>query len=222
MKNNIKILIVEDNALTATSIESELRKMGYKKIDMESSYHLAMKKIKNKAPDLILLDISLKGKKTGIDIAYEKEVFNKIPIIYISGLEYSEIEEEMLPTKLKNYFMKPIKHGELKVAIHSLFIDKIWIVDIGHDFSYNLEDKTLFQKKKFVHLGKNEKLLLERLIAQKGEIVLTAILEETIWGSEVKARSSLRTLVGNLRKKLKPEMIVNDVGFGYKLPIPKE
>ena len=222
MKSNIKILIVEDNVLTAMGIESEVKRMGYNGINTASSYDTAMSKIKDETPDLILLDIDLKSKKTGIDIAYEEEVFNKIPIIYISGIENSQIEKEILATKPKNYLMKPIRYQELKIAIHLLLRDKIGIVDIGYDFSYDLSDRTLFKKKNLVSLSKNEKLLLERLIEQKGKIVLTAILEEKVWGSEAKPKSSLRMLVMSLRKKLNPEMIVNALGFGYKLPLPKE
>ena len=217
MKDNIKILIVEDDIVTAMSIESELKRMGYKDIYMANSYHSAMSIIKNKVLDLLLLDISLKGKKTGIDIAYEEEVFDKIPIIFITAIDNREIEKEMLPTKLKNYLAKPIRYNEFRVNISLLLNHKIEIVDIGYGFNYDFADRTLLKNKELVSLGKKEKLLLERLIEQKGEIVLTEKLEERVWGNKPKSESSLRTLVGNLRKKLKPEMIVNDIGFGYRL-----
>jgi len=223
MKNSIKILIVEDDVVVAMGIKSELQKIGYKRIDMANSHHTAMRKIQEDAPDLILLDISLKGKKTGIDIAYEEEVFDKIPIIYITGLEESQIEKEILPTRPKYYLIKPIRYKELRVAVSLLLSDKMKIVDIGYNFSYDFADGTLLGARGLVHLGKKERFLLERLIEQKGETVSTSILEAKVWGSKPpKSESSLRTLVGNLRKKLKPKMIVNDVGFGYKLPLPKE
>jgi len=81
MIDKIKILIVEDESLLAIGIKTKLVKMGYKMVDIAINYEKAMLNIKEETPDLILLDVDLKGTFTGIDIANTKEVFNKIPII---------------------------------------------------------------------------------------------------------------------------------------------
>jgi len=224
MRANIRILIVEDEVLTAKSMESEIRKMGYDTINIAISYTKAMQSIKSQTPDLILLDIKLKGKYTGIDIANEKEVLNKIPIIYLTGCTESKTINNLLATNPKSYLSKPIKYKDLQVAIALALEYKKESVEIGYGFSYDLKNRNLFRKQKPIKLSPNEKLLLEKLIKEKGEFVPSNILEFAIWGNEVKSDSSLRTLVGNLRKKLKAEveMIKTIPYFGYKLILPKD
>lgn len=220
MKDNIKILIVEDEALAAKAIETQLTQMGYKIIFIAINYTKAMKIIKQKRPDLILLDIDLKDSYTGIDIANEKEVLNRIPIIYTTSHTDHKTLKELIATKPKSYLSKPIKYEDLKVAISLALIPKDYknsLVNIGDDFTYSLKDQTLLKHQELVKLSKNEKILLERLIQAKSNFVSSKELEFSIWAYETKSENSLRTLVRSLRKKLKPDLIINKISFGYKL-----
>jgi len=225
MKDKIKILIVEDEVLTAKSIASQLMKMGYKMPSIAKSHDKAMSKIKKETFDLILLDVDLKHEQTGMDVANEKEVLNRIPIIYITGYKDSETLEEIMLTNPKSYLSKPLRYEELNVAVSLALASKLKmkkVVEMGHNFSYDLENQNLFCKKELVKLSKNEKLLLERLMDGNGEAISIKELEFSIWGYESKSENSLRTLVGSLRKKLNPSMIVTQRYFGYRLILPKK
>jgi len=227
MKSDIRILIVEDEAITAKGIESQIRKMGYRDIDIAISYNKAIRSIKENRPDLILLDINLKSSYSGIDIANTEEVLNQIPIIYLTGCTTdSQMVKDLVATNPIAFIPKPIKDmdKDLQEAISLALAEdeKSGIVEIGEDYSYDFETEKLFYKREFIKLSKNERLLLERLIMGKGEVVEAEKLEFEIWEYEVRAKSSLRTLVGSLRKKLNPKMIVNIPFFGYKLNIPKD
>lgn len=218
MIDKIKILIVEDTAITAKGIKSQLLKMGYERIDIAINYEKAMRNIQVEIPDLILLDVDLNSTHTGIDLANEKEVFNKVPIIYITSFKDAQTLEDIMLTNPKNYLAKPLRYEELEVAVTLALKEKmIKTVDLGHEFNYDFEKGELFKNKVLVHLTKKEKLLLESLIRRKGEYVSPKILELEIWEDGTKSESSLRTLVANLRKKLKPEMIVTQASLGYKL-----
>jgi len=225
MKSKAKILIVEDNAITAKGIQTQIKNIGYNSIDIATTYNKAMSKIKKNRPDLILLDINLKGEYNGIDIANEKEVLNKIPIIYITGDD--EIQtEDLIETNPKAYISKPIKDRDrdLKVAISLALMsdNRDKIVQIGYGFSFDCINKVLMYQNRLIKISKNEKLLLERLIEGIGEVVYFSELEIYIWGYESKTEGSLRTLVWNLKKKLNPNMIENIKSFGYKLNLPKD
>jgi len=222
MKINSKILIVEDEAITAKAIESQIKKMGYDNTAIAINYKNAMKSIREDKPDLILLDIDLKSDYSGIDIANQKEVFNKIPIIYLTACTDLKTIENLIATNPKAYLSKPLRFEELQVAIALALDYKKGVIDIGYEFSYDLENRNLFQKQQPIKLSYKEKLLLERLIERDGECVPLKVLEFEIWGHEVKSESSLRTLVSSLRKKLNPKMIVNVTSFGYKLELPKD
>ena len=122
MKKNINILIVEDEAITARAIESELKKMGYDSIFIATNYDKALSTIKSNQPDLILLDINLHDKYDGIDLANSKEVFKKIPIIYITANSDEHSMEEMIATKAEAYLSKPLKYEELHFLINKTLL----------------------------------------------------------------------------------------------------
>jgi len=223
MKSNATILIVDDDAQIAKQIESQIRKMGYKNIIIAVSYHRAMRSIKDKIPDLILLDINLESDYNGIDLANEKEVLNKIPIIYITGGIDSQKKKDLMGTSPKIFLLKPIKVEELEINMALALGHKKGVIDIGYDLSYDLENSLLFYKNKYIKLSKNEKLLIEILIEAKGKSVPTEILKSEVWGDKIMSKNSLIMLVGSLRKKLGvKEMIVHISSLGYKLPLPKD
>ncbi|MGV6831970.1 MAG: response regulator [bacterium] len=222
MNSNIKILIVEDQIFIAKIIETHLIQMGYKSIFIAKNYHKAMKIIKQKTPDLILLDIHLKDSYTGIDIANEKEVLNRIPFIYLTTSTDQQTLEELIDTKPSAYLSQPIKYQDLKVAISLALIPKYYensLVNIGNDFTYNLNNKMLLKNGNIVQLSTNEQLLLDKLIQAKSSFVSSEELSFTIWAYEPKSESALRTLIGSLRKKLEFKLIKNKPSLGYKLLI---
>jgi DNA-binding response OmpR family regulator len=223
MKKSIKILIVDDEAITAKAIKGEVEKMGYGTVGIATTYNKAMSHIKKETPDLILLDINLKGKQSGIDLANEKIVLNKIPIIYITGYSKHQVIEELLATNLISRLSKPLRYDELEITIALALNHKKGVIELGYDFTYDLENKHLFMENIAIRLSPNEKRLLERLIAQKGEFVPMEVLKFEIWGNEAKAEASLRTLVWNLNKKFKCKKCLKRVEnvpfFGYKLKL---
>ena len=220
MNKSIKILIVEDEAITARAIESELKTMGYDSIFIATTYNKALSSVKTKKPDLILLDINLHDKYDGIDLANSKEVFKKIPIIYITANTDEHSIEEMIATQASAYLSKPLKYEELHFLISKIVFKQEEDIDLGDNFIYNFENHTLFYKKEFIKLSHNEKTLLVQLIKAKGKVVHSHKLELEIWLDKTPAQSSLRTLVRSLRKKLKglnAKKILNVPFIGYKL-----
>ncbi len=216
----ISILIVEDEALTAKAIEGELKKMGYREIHIAISYEKALQEIKTYHFDLILLDINLKSKNSGITLAQHKEVFEKIPVIFITADKDEQTIQDMLATNPKNYLLKPLRYAELKFSIDLALKDKKETINLGYDFTYDLKHQNLFHKQKPIKLSPNEKLLLERLLTEKGDFVYASVLEDSIWGDKIVPESSLRTLILRLRKKLNPKIIVTVAGVGYKVALP--
>lgn len=222
MKNNIKILIVEDDIFTAETIESYLKRMGFTCIYLALTYKKAIKCIEEKTFDLILLDVELDKNHTGIDIAYKEKVFQKIPIIYITGCKDSHTKEELRATNPKSCLLKPITYEQLEMNISvDLFLElneKEVVKQLNFDYSYALKSRTLFHHKETIELTPKEKILLEKLIETKGKVVAQRELELVLWGyNPPPSENSLRTLIGTLKKKLNHKMIVNERSVGYKL-----
>src|ERR1044071_5954773 len=81
---NRKVLIVEDQFIEANDIRLMLIKAGYEVSGIARSVDAAQELIKKEKPGLVLLDIFLKGKLTGIDLASQLKQEN-IAFIYLSA-----------------------------------------------------------------------------------------------------------------------------------------
>ena len=66
-----RILVIEDEAITAQDLKYRLERLGYIVVGTAGSGEEAIKKAKETYPDLILVDISLKGEMDGIETAQQ-------------------------------------------------------------------------------------------------------------------------------------------------------
>jgi len=81
----VKILIVEDENVVARDIQSRLKHLGYTVLGMAASGQTALEKAAEMQPDLVLMDIVLKGDMDGVQTAQQiRERFN-IPVV--SGIQ---------------------------------------------------------------------------------------------------------------------------------------
>ncbi|MHA1381053.1 MAG: response regulator [Candidatus Helarchaeota archaeon] len=112
-----KILIVEDDILLAEDIQYFLQNSKYFATSIVNSGQEALTKIKENPPDLILMDIVLKGKMNGIETAQRIRSKFDIPIIYITAYSGDDIIEQAKSTQPYGYIIKPINDKELLIAI---------------------------------------------------------------------------------------------------------
>jgi DNA-binding LytR/AlgR family response regulator len=86
MKNGTaRILIVEDDMIIAANISLQLTNLGYEVTGIESRGEEAVQHAKTNAPDLLLLDVNLKGNMNGFETAKAIQNFKDIPIIYLTA-----------------------------------------------------------------------------------------------------------------------------------------
>ena len=112
-----KILIVEDEGLTAMELQQKLKFWGYEVPTFAFSKKEAVKKAKKMKPDLILMDIVLKGEGDGIDATFEINNFLDIPIIYLTAYDDKETMKRVQITQPSDYILKPYKDSELHESI---------------------------------------------------------------------------------------------------------
>lgn len=113
----IKILIVEDEALTAMNLKSNLEEMGHRVIGIADSGESAIKKSEELKPNLILMDITLKGEMNGIDAAIMIRKLNPIPIIYMTAHTDTETIEKAKLTQPYGYLPKPCSKIIIRTTI---------------------------------------------------------------------------------------------------------
>lgn len=111
-----KILIVEDEFIVANNLQMILENAGYAITGVAASAREAQEHIQQYKPDLVLLDIRLKGKLSGIDIARKLRAAH-IPFIYLSAYANQPILEEAKTTEPYGFLVKPVREKDLLVAL---------------------------------------------------------------------------------------------------------
>jgi CheY-like chemotaxis protein len=115
--SEVKILIVEDERILALGLKKKLEKLGFKVTATVSTGEDAIKSVKTDKPDLILMDIVLKGEMDGIDAAKLIISLHDIPVIYLTAYADDETINRAAQTYPYGYLMKPYKERELKANI---------------------------------------------------------------------------------------------------------
>ena len=112
-----KILLVEDEAVTAMDIRSGLVQLGYEVVAIVSTGKDAICKSASLLPDLILMDITLAGPMNGIEAATEIGKKHGIPIIFLTSHTDTEAIESAKKTHPFGYLSKPINIQSLAISI---------------------------------------------------------------------------------------------------------
>lgn len=112
-----KILIVEDELLVATDIQESLEMLGYTVIDAVATGADAIKSVDRQLPDVILMDIMLRGEMTGIEAAEAINRRHDVPIIYLTAnADPSTIDKAKFSLPY-GYIIKPFTDRDLQTNI---------------------------------------------------------------------------------------------------------
>ncbi len=115
--STIKILLVEDERIIALDIKSSLLKFGYAVPAIFSSGEKTLEKISDIQPDLVLMDIMLKGNIDGITTAAKiRDVYN-IPVVYLTSHTDEETLERAKKTEPFGYIVKPFDEKDLYTTV---------------------------------------------------------------------------------------------------------
>jgi len=113
----INILVVEDESIVGKDIQKTLQNLGYDVACVVSSGEAAIQKAKENRPDLVLMDIVLKGKIDGIEAAEHIRSHFNIPVVYLTAYTDDKTLEGAKITEPFGYVVKPFEDRELKTAI---------------------------------------------------------------------------------------------------------
>lgn len=117
MKSPAKILIVEDEMIIGANISLQLSKLGYEVTGIVSRGEEAISHVRHSRPDIVLMDIQLKGALDGIETVNQMHRENNIPIIYLTANTDEENFERAKSTNPYAFISKPFKKLDLQHAI---------------------------------------------------------------------------------------------------------
>ena len=112
-----KILVVEDEVLIARDLQSSLGKLGYEVPEIAISGEEALQKAAEIQPDLVLMDIHLKGDMDGVDAAAHIQNRSQTPLIYLTAYADEPTLQRAKLTQPYGYLLKPFQERELKTTI---------------------------------------------------------------------------------------------------------
>lgn len=113
----LRILIVEDESIVAADIEDRLVKLGYQVAGTTDSGLQATEMAVELKPDLVLMDIGLRGAMGGTQAASRIARDSKAPIVYLTASADDETFLAALQSAPFGYVLKPFEDRELQIAI---------------------------------------------------------------------------------------------------------
>ena len=119
--NSEKVFIVEDEVIVAESLNDQLQSLGYTVVGQATSGEETLQKINNNLPDLVLMDIMLKGVMDGIETAKEVRDLHGIPVVFLSAYSDSETLKRAKLIEPFGYLIKPYKVRELFTTLEITF-----------------------------------------------------------------------------------------------------
>jgi DNA-binding LytR/AlgR family response regulator len=200
MSNTINILVVEDESIVSKDIQNSLKKIGYHVIGACNNAQEAIDIAREQHPDVVLMDIMLKGNLTGIDAAEQIKSLN-IPVIFLTAYADEATLAKAKITEPYGYILKPFKEKDLNISIEMAIHrhKKLTELKKERDFLYSLvENKEAAKDVLFV---KSNSRLVK--INTKDIFFIEALKDYVVINTEL-TRYTIHSTMKDIEKKVSP------------------
>lgn len=200
MSNTINILVVEDESIVSKDIQNSLKKIGYNIVGSCNNAEEAIETARELHPDVVLMDIMLKGKLTGIDAAEQIKSLN-IPVIFLTAYADEATLAKAKVTEPYGYILKPFKEKDLNISIEMAIHRHKKLIELRkeRDFLYSLvENKEAAKDVLFV---KSNSRLVK--INTKDIFFIEALKDYVVINTEL-TRYTIHSTMKDIEKKVSP------------------
>lgn len=178
-----------------------------------------------KAFDLVLTDIKMPN-KNGLAMIEDITLLNdEQKFIIVSAHKDEEYLFKSINLNVVSYFVKPLDVKNI-MSILKKVKDKVLedknksieenVIKINETYTFNMENKTLYNNDEILDLSKKETLLLEALLDNQTMIKTKDELKKKIWENEIISDGTLRTVIKRVKDKISNhDFIVSKKGKGY-------
>ncbi len=228
-----RILAVDDDPQVLRYIRDALTRTGYTAI-VTADPDEVPKLMETHSPHLVLMDLMLPG-TDGIELMKAILATNDVPIIFLSAYSQAEVVTRAYEMGASDYIVKPFTPTELAARIRSALVRRTAPEQaepaepyISGDLTINYLDREVTVGAEPVDLTATEYKLLFELSINAGRVLTHNALLKRIWGfGHSRDSRPLRTIVKNLRRKLRdeasnPSYIFTEHRVGYRLAKPTD
>jgi CheY-like chemotaxis protein len=113
----LRVLVVEDDALIAMDLSVSVSQLGGEVVDVAATARDAMRLVAELRPDVVLMDVRLRGEPDGIEAAEIIQARRSTPIIFVTGNSDAETLRRMGQLSRAQIILKPVLINELRDAI---------------------------------------------------------------------------------------------------------
>ena len=168
----VNVLLVEDESIVAKDIQLSLKRLGYNVLGIENTGEKAISSARKLDPDIIIMDIMLKGKINGIEASEKIRKEQNIPIIYLTAYADENTLSKAKITEPYAYIIKPYKEIDLHTSIEMALYKHSKELEIlkERDMLYNIvenKDNTEYifvkSKSRLIKLNTNDVIYIEAL-----------------------------------------------------------
>jgi len=227
---NLNILYVEDDLVIAKAFVQIFERLGASVVAV-ANYEDAVKYFNygsNKF-NIIITDVVFDSDSNGLDFVHLVRTFDKfIKVIVVSAHDKSEYLMRSLDLNINKYFVKPYKESILFEYLNKIgdnlestleVKEKNDYINVIEDFSYSPSKNCFIQNGKDIILTAQESYFVELLLENKSQIVTYEEIEARVKKDTKKniARTTMRTIIKNVRKKTTYTIITLISNIGYKI-----
>lgn len=192
------VLVVEDENIVSKDIQHSLKKLGYNVVGAAATGEKALAIAHETKPDVVLMDIMLKGDMNGIETAGKIKAELKIPVIYLTAYADEATLAKAKVTEPYGYIIKPFKEIDLHTSIEMALYKhgKESEVKKERDLLYSLVENK--DTRNFIFVKSNS-----RLVKLKTEdIYFIEALKDYVVINTLNSRYTIHSTMKDIERKL--------------------
>ncbi len=225
MPDPAHILVVDDEPQITRVLRTSLSAQGYD-VRVANSGEMALEIMKDWSPNMIITDLSM-PQIDGLQLCRKVRSVSQVPILVLSVRDKEQQKVEALDAGADDYVTKPFGMHELLARVRANLrrvpteSAEDPVIEVG-DFRIDTAARRVFVRRNEVRLTPKEFELLVYMVRRSGKVINHRTLLGAIWGGQSTEQVEyLRVFVGQLRKKLEPELsspryIVTEPWVGYR------
>lgn len=192
------VLVVEDESIVSKDIQHSLKKLGYNVVGAAATGEKAVELATETKPDIVLMDIMLKGDMNGIEAADEIRSTMNIPVIYLTAYADEGTLARAKVTEPCGYIIKPFKEIDIHTSIEMAIYKHKRESDVRkeRDMLYSLVENK--DNKDFIFVKSNSRLVK----LKTKDIYFVEALKDYVVINALNTRYTIHSTMKDIEKKL--------------------